>query len=812
MTETKSNPVRQAFGLGLLVFSVGACMMCIQVVGAMAIAPYFGSNVFVWGSVIIVFMAALSLGYLLGGRVGDRHPSPRLLSLFAATAGVLVALIPVATPLVGRLLIGTGPGRLAERLLPLVAGTLLYFIPSVLLGMCVPIAVRIASTALKSLGRVVGRMYALNALGSVVGTLVGTLVLEPLLPKPVIFWCSSATLLLVALVCFLLMRELRPAVPPAPQGVLEKVHPVAGLRPLVFICGMVFMSMELLGGALIAPYFGSNIFVWGGVITVFLAALSVGYRTGGWLADRSPRMMTLATVVVAAGISTLLIPLAAPMVCSSLYSLSFGPSLNLIRPLLACLILFAVPTVLFAMVAPFAVRLATEQVGEVGGVAGRLYALSTLGNMVGIMATTYVLIALIGKTWLLLGAGFISVAVAVFAVMANNRARGETRQPVMVSIMLLLAVLALAWVPKPPLVPLIDGDETWEGTYEAAGKVWNVIGHKTVPSYFLLRRIAVERESPYHHIAVMEQMKLPVGEPIRTLEGRDIHVGNTMDFGNRRDLRFDQYIESSVLLTDDASAIRRPYTSGTTYSDMLHLPLVFNPDAKDILIVGGGGGVVPVIFKELYPDARIDVVEIDPVVADVAIKWFGMELDDRLRLHVQDGRMFIHNATKKYDAVLLDAYTAGGRIPAHLTTREFLTEVRNRVRPRGVVLMNVISAVEGPASRLFRAELKTFREVFGPDSVYVFPKEQYASWDPQRSRNIMLLATGSAEPRRWSREDVVRESERLLAAGRLKMPSLPRYAGQMLTPAQLNSVRQDDVPLLTDDYAPVDMMMVDVVP
>jgi spermidine synthase/MFS family permease len=813
MTDVKPNAVRNAFGLGLLVFAVGACLMCIEVVGGMAIAPYFGSNVFVWGSVIVVFMAALSLGYLLGGRIGDTNPSPALLCMLAGVAGVLTAAVPLLAPVVGRAMLALDLGRPLNRVLPLAAAFALYFVPSVLIGMCLPIAVRIASTGLKSVGRVVGKIYALNALGSVAGALIGTLVLEPLVPKPIIFWCSAATLLATAAIAFALMRGLRPAVPPRSDEATDKATPVAGLRPLVFICGMVFMSLELLGGALIAPYFGSNVFVWGGVITVFLAALSVGYRAGGWLADRRPQMMILSNILVAAGILTIVIPLIAPAVCSAFYAASFGPTLNIIRPLIVCFVLFFIPTALFAMVAPFAVRLSTEEVGEVGGVAGRLYALSTLGNMVGILLTTFVLISLIGKTWLLVGAGALSVAVAVYAVIANNRARGETRQPVLVSALLLIAVVALALVPKPQIIPLLREYETGVGTYEDNGVVWHVVAQKNDAGHILLRRVAAEQESPYHHIAVMEERKLPIGKSIKTREGRRILVESSVA-SNRRELRFDQYVESSVLLDDDAKEIRKPYTSGTTYSNMLHLPLVFAPDAKDLMIVGGGGGVVPMIFKQAYPKVNVDVVEIDPVVADVAQKWFGMTLDDRLRLHVQDGRMFIHNSKKKYDAILLDAYTAGGRIPFHLTTREFLTEVRDHVRPGGVVLMNVISAVEGPASKLFRAEYKTFKNVFGAERVYVFPKvsreEQLQGWDREQSRNIMLVATGPAELRRWTPDDVVRVSERMLATKQLRMDTIPLYARMMLTRGKLRNIRQDDVPILTDDYAPVDMMIVDL--
>ncbi len=413
----------------------------------------------------------------------------------------------------------------------------------------------------------------------------------------------------------------------------------------------------------------------------------------------------------------------------------------------------------------------------------------------------------------------LTVLVAVVAVFLNNRAAGETRQPVLVSALLLVAVAALALVAKPPFVPLTSKDQRLVGTAASPTGSWHVVA----VSYFnpvadlyeenhFLRRIREERESPYHHLAAVEQAVIDANvlgpgvlrdRQLTTEGGRTLSVVPTTDYGNRRDLRFDQYIESSVVLDDTAKGIRVPYTSGTTYSDLLHLPFIFQSGARDILIVGGGGGVVPMIFRDAY-DVVIDIVEIDPVVVEMAKKWFGLRLDDRIRMHIQDGRMFIHNSTKKYDIILLDAYTAGGRIPFHLTTREFLAEVRDRLKPDGVALMNVISAVEGPLSKLFRAEYKTFKDVFGVESVYIFPKG-YPGWDRKKSTNVMLVATGPGHTRQLRKEEVLARAARLTEAKKIKMGTIPKYAEYMLARGELDQLPQDDVPILTDDYAPVDM-------
>ena len=841
MATARSKPDRSALGLGTLVLAAGAGLMCAELVGGMTIAPYFGSNVFVWGSVISVFMGALSLGYVLGGVVADRKPGARPLSLLAALAGLLIMAVPLICPPVCRGLLRVDLGRSLNLLRPLAAVVLIYFLPTMFFGMLLPIAVRVASTTLSAVGRVVGRLYALNALGSVAGALATMFLLVPFFGNRAILFGCGAAMILAAGACALLLPKTAPGAAGAasrPAGKPSEAKPVAGLRPLLFTCGLVFMGLQVVGGAEIAPYFGSNIFVWGSVITLFLGALSIGYRLGGRLADRRPTMMTLATVVVAAGVATLLIPLLAPAVCSALAGVSFAGRYNVaVQSLLASVALYLVPTILFAMVAPFAVRLSTQDVNQIGGVAGKLYALSTFGNVAGVLLTTFVLISAVGKTGLLAGAGVLAVAVAVLAVFLHNRAAGERRQPVLVSAVLIVVVVLFACIPKPPLVPLATGTEKVLGVVAAeSGGTWYLIEHEyedpedgKVAAYHFLRRVRAEDESPYHHIAVIERGKITAGvlgakifkdNVVTTRSGRKILVSPLRAYFdgrewvtpvNDRALRFDQYVESSLLLDAAARKIARPHKAGTTYSDLLHLPFLFSREIKSVLIIGGGGGVVPTIFKNAYPGITMDVVEIDPAVVDVAKEWFDFTPDERLRVHVQDGRMFIHNSKDKYDVIILDAYTAGGRIPFHLTTKEFLSDVRDHVNPRGIVLMNTISAVSGHASKLFRAQYKTFKEVFGTEHAYAFPKWRAARM-PDVSTNIILIATGRGHSRRLGRPELEQMARNLTASGAVKMPSLAGgdgYVSNMLTVSELKQVRQDDVPVLTDDYAPVDMMVVE---
>ncbi|HYE14686.1 MAG TPA: fused MFS/spermidine synthase, partial [Pyrinomonadaceae bacterium] len=186
--------------------------------------------------------------------------------------------------------------------------------------------------------------------------------------------------------------------------------------------------------------------------------------------------------------------------------------------------------------------------------------------------------------------------------------------------------------------------------------------------------------------------------------------------------------------------------------------------------------------------------------------YFYLEEGTRLRAHVEDGRGFIRRAREKYDLVVLDAYTIGGQIPFHLTTREFFGEVKAALSPGGVLLANVNGSLEGRRSRVVRSEYKTLAGVF--EGVHVFPLPEEAErgavggrLDPSRRRNVILVAADGAGA--WGAERAGRAAEELVRRGVVRVPTFAEDARRLLE----GPLRTDDVPVLTDDYAPVDTMV-----
>lgn len=285
-------------------------------------------------------------------------------------------------------------------------------------------------------------------------------------------------------------------------------------------------------------------------------------------------------------------------------------------------------------------------------------------------------------------------------------------------------------------------------------------GPRTVPE-----GLRFERDTVYHRIAVTDE-------------------------GGTRFLKLDAYWQSGMDLAD-------PRRTVFVYSDYLHLPVLFRPDARRVLFVGLGGGTAPKRYHEDYPTMTVDVVELDPAVVRVARRYFGLPEDARLHLIAQDGRLFLSRARDRYDIIILDAYLID-TIPFHLATREFLETARAHLTPGGIVASNVIGALASPRSGFFRALYKTYRAVF--PTVYVFPVDWERFGSPGTLRNIILVAT---------EQPVLPRSAVLAAAARARATpgvTLPRY-GEIARDLYEADIPTDDVPILTDDFAPVEVLI-----
>src|SRR6266480_2560522 len=185
------------------------------------------------------------------------------------------------------------------------------------------------------------------------------------------------------------------------------------LNIIVFVSGAVLMGLEIVGSRVLAPYFGSSIFVWGSLISVVMAALSIGYYWGGWLSAREPSYGRLLTLLLIPGILIFFLPFLYPTLNEWIAGVDFGTRLN---PLIASSIYFLPPGIFLGTISPYVIRLAATALSTVGSTAGTLYAISTCGSIFGTLLTAFYLIPLMGVTNIIHSMGIILVCLFLLVV------------------------------------------------------------------------------------------------------------------------------------------------------------------------------------------------------------------------------------------------------------------------------------------------------------------------------------------------------------------------------------------------------------
>ncbi len=201
------------------------------------------------------------------------------------------------------------------------------------------------------------------------------------------------------------------------------------------LTGSVIMGLELAAFRLYAPYFGYSIYVWGSLIAVVMLALSVGYAAGGWLADRSRTDTPLYVVILASAFYQLVIVFTVRGLLRALWQ--WGEFSGTVT---ATLVIFAPPMTALAVTSPYVVRL-LARAGHVGTMAGRVYAVSTLGSIAGIFATSFYLVPRLGTHRTLQLLCLVSALVGTAGLVGRRRAAVAAVAP----------LAALAFVPTPPL-------------------------------------------------------------------------------------------------------------------------------------------------------------------------------------------------------------------------------------------------------------------------------------------------------------------------------------------------------------------------
>ncbi len=422
-----------------------------------------------------------------------------------------------------------------------------------------------------------------------------------------------------------------------------------GLFGTVFLTGASVMVIELLGTRMIAPFYGTSLYVWSSLISVTMIALATGYFIGGRLADSS-KPVGLSFVIALAALFILLIPWMTRPVLLMTDSLGLrGGAFT------SSLLLFAPALTMLGMVGPFAIKLATLEFDSVGSSSGTVYAVSTLGSVIGTLFLGFFLFPLVGSREILIALGLLLMLLALRVAWSEKSSLGfrYSMAPCMA-----LAFLGLI------LLPGIVG----------AGNVFDSNGKFKIVS---------EHESLYGWVRVIDRPD--------------------------RDLR---------MLTSDASTIGAATIatgkSLLTYQEIVGLIPAFRPSMQRALIVGLGAGHMAKVLRERF-GIVVDTLEIDPAVADAAVAHFGYASNGRDI--VGDARYEIRRLKGPYDLIIHDCFT-GGSEPSHLLTAEALLQLKGLLTEQGILALNFVSFTQGNNEAL-SSVAKTLDQVFSRQSTYL---------------------------------------------------------------------------------------------
>ncbi|HZO27145.1 MAG TPA: fused MFS/spermidine synthase [Chloroflexota bacterium] len=602
---------------------------------------------------------------------------------------------------------------------------------------------------------------------------------------------------------------------------------------IVFMASCCTMVLELVAGRILAPFIGVSLYTWTSIIGVCLAGISAGNFLGGVLADKAGSRRTLGLILLGGGLFSLIIlPLAALDLTGLIPREGpFGARdvWLITRIVVVTALLFLPPTLILGMVSPIVIKLALTDLRQTGSIAGKIYAFSTVGSIVGTFLTGFYLVSAFGTRAIVLGVAVILIAMAIiFGDLisaardyfgAAGRDSSSERQddlkaasqiviaPVGLALMLLVAVfLGYSRLGEGMLPRILFGlgvgallavfiysvlqAKQAEASLDAARRqrIWGPAGALTGavmvagiiasvywmnPNQWFTTTRADALESPCYKETNYFCIKVIDPEPT--------------DSHQVASLVLDHLIHSYNSL-NDPTYLKYGYIK--VYADMIEYVAQKYPQYSAFFI-GGGGYTLPRQMETLRPDAKIVVSEIDPGVTETNFERLGVDRNTRIITFNADAREVVasYQGKEKFDLVFGDAFN-DLQIPYHLTTKEFAQKVRDILKDDGLYLALVIDKLRG--GQFIPSYTRTVQEVFP----YVYILNDAPSWNSPFPNTYLVAA--SATPI---------DMERIKAIKNGQGPNGGPLVNVMPKETMDEWLRTAPSVVLTDDYAPADNLV-----
>jgi spermidine synthase len=716
---SERNPRRSALWvLGSCFFLSGATGLVYEVVWLRLLGLVFGHTVHAITTVLAAFMAGLALGGVVLGRRVERMSN--LIRTYgwleigiaiscAAISGLLSASAPLYLWLHG--LLGLSP--IAFGVLQFATVFLLLLVPTTLMGGTLPVLSQALARQGSAPGRTIGALYAANTFGAVLGVAVAGYALLPALGNRLTVAAGVVANLVVGILALLYGARARSKADglvgrPAPElgtgidpGIVGHGSHSPGwmTRATIValgISGAVSMIYEVAWTRALALAIGSSTYAFTAMLVAFLVGIAGGSAVYSWLyGNRRATAAEFAVIQGAIGITATLSLLALGRV-SGLFLFGFSWSdaprfLEAVQVAVSVSVML-LPTLLIGATFPCAVAVVAPDPARTGREVGTVYAVNTVGAIVGTVIAGFVLIPALGAHAATKVGIIVNLLLAAGLLAASRRPAPAARLGVCAAaIILALGVWAL-----PP----------WDARVMTSGAAIYARSYLGVPS-----------EGGW-----MAPPRLPGSQQI--VYYRD-GVSSTVSVhreGNNVFLRINGKTDAST--TDDMP----------TQLMLGHLALLVHPAPREIAVIGLGAGVTAAAVAR-HPVTRVDVVEIEPAVVE-ASRFFsqvndGVLGDPRVHTVLADGRNFLLTAARRFDVIISEPSNPWIGGVASLFSREFFLLARDRLRPGGLMLQWLQAYGLTPGD--FRMVVRTFRSAFPATTV----------WSMGRGDFLLL---GAAEP------------------------------------------------------------------
>ncbi len=665
-----------------------------------------GNTVFAVTTVLTSFMGGLALGSFLAGRFVDKSTDPlRIYGILELLIGIYAIVLPVliggTEPLFRFIYQNFEASFYTFSFLRFVVCAIILLIPTTLMGATLPVLSRYFVRRQAHLGWTVGRLYGVNTLGAALGSFSAGFALIPNLGLSWTIYLAAFLNISIGIVVLNISRKSALLVASeSDEKTVERkkkrerreeemvngrsTFTIALVMAAIGLSGVAAMIYQVVWTRVLTLFIGSSVYAFSLIVTAFILGLALGSLALARFIDRR-RDLVMAFAVVEGAIGAsglLLVPVLGqlpPFVAETVLKFFDSFEYLLLAEFAIIFVLMLIPTFLMGAAFPIAAKICTMDIKRVGRLIGDVYAVNTVGAIIGAFVAGFLLIPWLGTQNSL----FVAVAINLIAASA-------------------LFLRA----------PTLAAPKRAAATFATIAVV--VFGWHQIPSWdtFLLT------SGPYLYSDLYRDVskKKDIGLEQAMREGRELLYFKE---GLHATVSVKKTAEGDVALEINGKTDATAKGDASTQLMLGHLPLLLQEGVEDVLIIGLGSGMT-LGAVELYPVKRIDVVELERAVVE-ASEYFKPYIrdalnDERVNVIVTDGRNHLALSSQQYDVIISEPSNVWISGMANLFTKEFFELARRRLRKGGLMCQWLYAYSMSRDD--FKTIVRTFQSVFPHASVW----------------------------------------------------------------------------------------------